>query len=92
MITPIKSIKISDLLKRENDLLVSVDDIKAIAKNEREKVIKQLLADLSPCVICFDSKDCDKDYFFKKCANEKSISWDELRLRAEQLKGQKNEV
>lgn len=39
MITPIKSLNICDLMKRKNDLIVSVDDVKAIAKNEREKII-----------------------------------------------------
>lgn len=39
MITPIKSLNIWELMKRENDLLVSVDDVKAIAKNEREKIL-----------------------------------------------------
>lgn len=42
MITPIKSLNIWDLMKRENDLLVSVDDVKAIAKNEREKILNCL--------------------------------------------------
>lgn len=42
MITPIKSLNIGDLIKRENDLLVSVEDIKAIARNERKKVISCL--------------------------------------------------
>lgn len=42
MITPIRSLNIWDLMKRENDLLVSVDDVKAIAKLEREKILNCL--------------------------------------------------
>lgn len=42
MITPIKSLNILDLMQRDNDLLVSIDDVKAIAKNEREKIINCL--------------------------------------------------
>jgi hypothetical protein len=42
MIIPIKALKICDLIKREDDLLVSVDDIKRIAKNEREKAIQKI--------------------------------------------------
>ena len=42
MITPIKCLSIWDLLKRENDLLVSVDDVKKIAQNERNKIISCL--------------------------------------------------
>lgn len=38
------------------------DEVRA---DERVKVIKQLLADLKPCVFCHDSTDCDKDYFLK---------------------------
>lgn len=43
MITPIKSINVWDLLKRENDLLVSIDDIKAIARNERLHTIDEFV-------------------------------------------------
>lgn len=39
MITPIKTMTISQIIARQDDLLVSADDVKAIAKNEREKVI-----------------------------------------------------
>ena len=42
MITPIKALNICDLMKRENDLLISVDDFKRIAKNERENVIHKI--------------------------------------------------
>lgn len=47
MITPIKSINIWDLMKRENDLLVSVEDIKQLARNERvqerESVLNEVI-------------------------------------------------
>lgn len=60
------------------------DEVRA---DERAKVIEQLLADLNPCVFCHNSTDCDKDYFFENCANEERISWNDLRLRVEQIKG-----
>ena len=39
MITPIKTMTINQIMERKDDLLVSVDDIKEIAKNERNKGI-----------------------------------------------------
>lgn len=39
MITPIKTMTINQIMERKDDLLVSVDDIKEMAKNERNKAI-----------------------------------------------------
>lgn len=39
MITPIKTMTINQIMERKDDLLVSVDDIKQMAKNERHKAI-----------------------------------------------------
>ena len=39
MITPIKTMTINQIVERKDDLLVSVDDIKEMAKNERNKAI-----------------------------------------------------
>ena len=39
MITPIKTMTINQIMERKDDLLVSVDDIKGMAKNERNKAI-----------------------------------------------------
>ena len=43
MITPIKTMTINQIIERQDDLLVSLDDVKAIAKNEREKVLNKVL-------------------------------------------------
>ena len=42
MITPIKALKISDILERKEDLLIGVDDLKHMAKNERADAIREL--------------------------------------------------
>lgn len=39
MITPIRTMTINQIMERKDDLLVSVDDIKKLAKEERNKVI-----------------------------------------------------
>lgn len=41
MITPIKSLKINEICERKDDLLMSVEDIKQIAANEKEKTIDE---------------------------------------------------
>ena len=41
MITPIRTLTINELLKRKEDLLISSDDIKVVAKNERNKAIDE---------------------------------------------------
>lgn len=46
MITPIRALSINDICKRENDLLVSADDIKELAKNERNKAIDDFFNEL----------------------------------------------
>lgn len=46
MITPIRALSIHDICKRENDLLVSKDDIKKLAKNERNKAIDDFFNEL----------------------------------------------
>lgn len=46
MITPIKAMTISQIIARQDDLLVSADDIKEIAKNERAKVIDEVIKTL----------------------------------------------
>lgn len=102
MITPIKSINISDLLKRENDLLVSVDDIKAIAINERAKQIDVC----SRCTWRLEKQKLITETIEKYRkemqdiieGNEKFTEWQKREilecneLVAEELKGQKNEI
>lgn len=41
MITPVRTLKVGVLCERKDDLLVSVDDIKMIAKDERAKAIDE---------------------------------------------------
>lgn len=78
MITPIKSLNIWDLMERKNDLLVSVDDVKAIAKNERKKIINCLPKCHNANYKCVLSKD---DCFECMC--------EALNKIEEQLKEQK---
>ena len=42
MITPIRTMTINQIAERKDDLLVSSDDIKALARNERNKAIEEL--------------------------------------------------
>lgn len=42
MITKISNMTIREIIKRQNDLLVSDYDIELIAKNERKKVYKEI--------------------------------------------------
>lgn len=41
MITPIQTMRISDIMERQDDLLLSSDDIKELARNERAKAISE---------------------------------------------------
>lgn len=43
MITPIKTLTIQQICKRQDDLLVSTDDIKKVAENERNKFFKVMI-------------------------------------------------
>lgn len=43
MITPIKTMTINQIMERKDDLLVSADDIKEIARNERNKAIDKFI-------------------------------------------------
>ena len=43
MITPIKAMTINQIVERKDDLLVSVDDIKEIARNEHNKAIDDFI-------------------------------------------------
>ena len=41
MITPIRALNIREVCKRMDDLLVSSDDIKELARNERKKAVEE---------------------------------------------------
>ena len=43
MITPIGTLNINQIAERKDDLLVSSEDIKAVAKNERNKAIDETI-------------------------------------------------
>ena len=43
MITPIRTMTISEIAERKDDLLVSADDIKEMAKNVRNKAIDEFV-------------------------------------------------
>lgn len=43
MITPIGTLNINQIAERKDDLLVSSEDIKAVAKNERNKAIDEFI-------------------------------------------------
>lgn len=73
MITPIRTMTINQIVERKDELLMSDDDIKELAKNERAKVIDEFAERLSYKI---KSKIDD-------CADE--LDWiDEI---AEQMKG-----
>jgi len=43
MITPIRAMRVDDIIKRKDDLLVSADDIKQLARYERNNGIDDLV-------------------------------------------------
>lgn len=43
MITPIGTLNINQICERKNDLLVSVEDVKELARNERNKAIDEFV-------------------------------------------------
>lgn len=44
MITPIKTMTISQIVARQDDLLVSVNDLKKVANNERVDAINEVIS------------------------------------------------
>lgn len=49
MITPIGTLNINQIAERKDDLLVSSDDIKALARNERNKAIDEFVNLVNQC-------------------------------------------
>lgn len=49
MITPIGILNINQIAERKDDLLVSSDDIKALAMNERNKAIDEFVNLVNEC-------------------------------------------
>ena len=50
MITPIRALNIREVCKRMDDLLVSSDDIKEMARNERAKTIDEFAEKLCDAI------------------------------------------
>lgn len=50
MITPIRMMTVSQIIARQDDLLMSADDVKTIAKNEKAKVINELINISHHCI------------------------------------------
>jgi len=67
--------------------------INSVYRRGRKNAIDELVKSIHPCNECPSYKyDCDNtEYFEDTCKTEKSISWNELRIVAEELKEQNNE-
>ena len=80
MITPIGTLNINQMEERKDDLLVSSEDIKALARNERNKAIYDFVKEIEAE---YDNDGCPNvtDYLDYK------ISIRDLHKIAEQLKG-----
>lgn len=77
MITPVRTLKVGVLCERKDDLLVSVDDIKMVANDAKNKAIdefaERLKEEYKPC------KETDAEIYGNVCNRIDKI--------AEQLKG-----
>lgn len=80
MITPIGTLNINQIAERKDDLLMSDDDIKELAKNVRAKAIDEFTKEI---VAEYDNDACPNvtDYLDYK------ISIRDLHKIADQLKG-----
>ncbi len=54
--------KISEIVERHEDLLVSADDIKELAKNEREKAIEEFAEQIKARAHSTERNDWSADY------------------------------
>ena len=80
MITPIRTLTIEQICERKEDLIVSADDIKKLARNERNKAIDEFV------------KEIEAEYDNDACPNvidylDYKISIRDLFEIAEQMKG-----
>ena len=77
MITPVRTLKVGVLCERKDDLLVSVDDIKMVANDAKNKAIdefaERLKAEYKPC------EETDAEIYANVCNRIDKI--------ADQLKG-----
>ena len=81
MITPIRTMTINQIVERKDELLMSDDDIKELAKNERAKAIDEFAKELLA--------DAPKNYAGEKMlgGDISYISANKVEQIAEQLKG-----
>lgn len=82
MITPIGTLNINQIAERKDDLLVSVDDIKELARNERNSAIcefaerfiyKAVCEGCSGCCNCYEEEkqsECEDWKAYMKIAEE----------------------
>ena len=56
MITPIRTMTIDQICERKDDLLIGSDDIKELAKNERNKAIDEFVEKLATNVESFQAE------------------------------------
>lgn len=79
MITPIKTMTINQIVERKDDLLMSDDDIKELARNVRNKAIDDFISRLE--------KHTQENWIDHQ---EYGITWADIEQIAEQLKGVQN--
>lgn len=68
MITPIKTMTINQIVERKDDLLMSDDDIKEMAKNVRAKAVEEFSKRLCGEIFKYDCPLCMND--IKEIAEE----------------------
>lgn len=76
MITPIKTMTINQIAERKNDLLMSDDDIKELARNVRNKAIDKFISRLE--------KHTQENWIDHQ---EYGITWADIEQIAKELKG-----
>lgn len=77
MITPIRTMTINQIAERKDDLLMSDDDIKELARNVRNKAIDELL----------NYAETHSFYIRDRAEEIPVVSISMLKVLAEQMKG-----
>jgi hypothetical protein len=80
MITPIRTLTINDICERRDDLLVSTEDIKSVAQNERNEIYEIIVKRCRELrELSFKEKHDHQAYMTLK------IRWQELQRLLEEL-------
>ena len=80
MITPIRTLTINDICERRDDLLVSTEDIKTVARNERNEICEAIVKRCHELrKLSFKEKHDHQAYMALK------IRWQELQRLLEEL-------